>query len=371
MSTSTARYLSLDVFRGITIALMIVVNTPGTWEAIYAPLQHAAWHGCTPTDLVFPSFMFAIGLSMFFSFAAFDYKRSPTLTTKILKRVAVLYIIYFLMCAFPFYDFVLAKFRIFGVLPRLAFSYGIGAFMVLTIGERWLPYLIGFLLLAYWAIMAYFGDPAAPYGMTTNAGYYLDLAVLGEPHMWHGEGVAFEPEGILSTLPAICTVLLGYLTGKLIKTTPNPLFAINRLLFFGSLGIMVALLWHTTFPINKKLWTSSYVLYAAAIDAILVAVLVWIIDVRKNIKWAWPFRVMGSNARAAYVISEMLVIIMFTIKWLLPDGSKMNLYKWCYQHLFATWAAPINASLAFALVFLALNYLLLWGMYRRGWFWKA
>ena len=371
MSIPINRYLSLDIFRGLTIALMIVVNTPGTWDAIYAPLDHAKWHGCTPTDLVFPSFMFAIGVSMAFSFAKFGYRFSSELVTKIIKRVVVLYLIYFLMCFFPFYDFEPSKFRILGVLPRLAFSYGIAAVVVLMVSERWLPYVIGAVLLIYWGIMYYFGDAANPYGMTTNAGYYLDLAVLGDKHMWHGEGVAFDPEGILGTLSAVCTVLLGYLTGRLIRTTQNPISVINRLLLFGAASIFVALLWNNVFPINKKLWTSSYVLYVAGIDAIVISALIWLVDLQKNTKWAWPFRVMGSNALAAYVISEMLVIVMISIKWPLADGTKMNVYQWIYENVFATWATPVNASLAFALTFLGLNYLILWGMYRRGWFWKV
>jgi predicted acyltransferase len=380
----TNRYLSLDVMRGLIVTLMIIVNTPGTWEAIYTPFDHTVWHGCTPTDWVFPSFMFMIGVSMRFSFKPFGYQLDSDLTKKILKRGAMIYLIYFSMCLFwkicgaliggkpmdsEFFATFFIKFRILGVLPRLALGYVLGAFFALWAGSfRNICYVIAALLLGYWAVMYAFGD----YQMLTNAAHKIDLMLLGENHLWHGEGVAFDPEGLFSTLPAVATVLFGYLTGQYIQENKDKMQIIKQLIIAGSVAIVVSEVWNLVFPISKKIWTSSFVVHLAGVDWLILAILIWALDLNHKEKSIFFFKVFGMNALMAYVVSELPIPIMSYIK-VSYEGKITSLYNYFYKSIFLTSTggnAPL-ASLLFAVTWMLICWVILYWFYRKNWFLKV
>jgi predicted acyltransferase len=398
------RLLSLDIFRGLTIALMIIVNTPGSWSHVFRPLDHAKWHGCTPTDWVFPSFLFAIGLSMRFSFKPFNYELNAVVLGKIFKRAIIIYLLYIVFMQFlPFYYyddvgvFLWGRknpVRYLGVLPRLAICYALASIICLSVKRTWLPYILGGILLGYWAIMYFYGDAGNPYGMIpsaeqfigmsdadvtawwkaqmqTNAGFKLDLAVLGENHIYKGEGYPFEPEGILSTLPSIATVMAGYMVATYIQDEPNREKVIKNLILAGAVCVGVSLLWDFVFPINKKLWTSSYVVHMAGIDMLVLGILTYILDYKGITKWSFFFEVFGANAIAAYLISEVPIVLGLRYKIAEPDGKLVSTYGWVYRHWFASWAGPMNGSFFFALWFMLMCWLVLYVMYKKKIFLKV
>ena len=359
------RYLSLDIFRGITIAGMILVNTSGNGDYTYSPLKHAHWHGFTPTDLVFPSFMFIIGVAMRFSFAPFNYTLTPDLRNKILKRAVILFIVSYLIHNFPFIDFSFSHMRIPGVLQRLAIGFAATAFITLTIPKKHLIYIAIGLLLGYWLIMYSFGN----YDETTNAVLYLDRFLLGENHLYDGQGFPFDPEGTLSSIPAIASTLIGYLVGIGIQESKNKTTLVMKMVAWGVVLIIIALIWNRGFPINKKLWTSSFVLLCAGLDMVLLAPLIWIIDIKGKTNWTYFFKVFGMNSIAAYAISELLAISMGYIS-LTEGSSKTNLTSWIYWHGFQPIFGHYNGSLAFAITFVLVCWLPLLWMYKKGIFWK-
>lgn len=360
------RYLSLDIFRGITIAGMILVNTSGNGDYTYGPLKHAHWHGFTPTDLVFPSFMFIIGVAMRFSLAPFNYTLTPALRNKILKRTFMLFLISYLIHNFPYVDFSLAHMRIPGVLQRLALGYMFTSFIVLTLPKKYFIYITIGLLLGYWLIMNIFGN----YDETTNAVLYLDRWLLGENHLYGGQGFPFDPEGTLSTMPAVASTLLGYLVGIGIQEAKDKMKLVFQLAVWGLILVVLALIWNIEFPINKKLWTSSFVLLCAGLDMIILAPLIWIIDIKGKTNWTYFFKVFGMNSIAAYAISELLAIIMYNIP--MPEGdAKTDLVGWSYWHIFQPVFGYYNGALAFAIAFVLLCWLPIWIMYKKGIFWKV
>lgn len=359
------RYLSLDIFRGITIAGMVLVNTTGNGDYTYAPLKHANWHGFTPTDLVFPSFMFIIGVAMRFSFAPSNYTLTPNLRNKILKRAALLFLLSYLIHNFPYIDFSLSNMRIPGVLQRLAIGFAATAFIVLSLPKKWYIYIAIGLLVGYWAIMWFFGN----YDETTNAVLYLDKFLLGEKHLYNGQGFPFDPEGILSSIPAIASTLIGYLVGIGIQEAKDKKILVYKLVAWGVALVLIALIWNKAFPINKKLWTSSFVLLCAGLDMVILAPLIWIIDLKKKTNWIYFFKVFGMNSIAAYAISEVLAISLYAIP--VTDGSsKTSLFNWIYWHVFQPIFGNYNGALAFAIAFVLICWLPLWLMYKKGIFWK-
>ncbi|MES2798366.1 MAG: DUF5009 domain-containing protein [Bacteroidota bacterium] len=359
------RYLSLDIFRGITIAGMILVNTSGNGDYTYSPLKHAHWHGFTPTDLVFPSFMFIIGVAMRFSFAPFNYTLTPSLRNKILKRAAILFIVSYLIHNFPYLDFSLSHMRIPGVLQRLAIGFAATAFIVLTVQKKYLIYIAIGLLLGYWLVMFMFGN----YDETTNAVLYLDRFLLGENHLYGGQGFPFDPEGTLSSIPALASTLIGYLVGIGIQESKNKTTLVMKMVAWGVALIVIALIWNMAFPINKKLWTSSFVLLCAGLDMVILAPLIWIIDIKGKTNWTYFFKVFGMNSIAAYAISELLAISIGYIS--LPEGSsKTDLSSWIYWHGFQPIFGNYAGSLAFAIAFVLVCWLPLLWMYKKGIFWK-
>lgn len=365
------RFESLDVFRGLTIAAMILVNTPGSWSHVYPPLLHAKWHGCTPTDLVFPFFLFIVGVAMYFSFSKYNYELSRDVGLKVLRRVLLIFAIGLALNAFPFRS-SLADLRIPGVLQRIAIAYGLASITVLYLKRERLIYVIASLLLGYWLLLR-FGVSSDPYALESNLVRSVDLALLGEGHVYGGFGIPFDPEGILSTLPAVATALIGYLTGYVVRSgKENVPGAIRTLLLSGASLVALGLVWGQYFPINKPIWTSSYVVYTAGIAQLMLALFVWAIDVKGLKAWTHPFKVFGMNSLFAYMLSSLWVQVM--IYWVIipkDDGSSIAGYNWLYENVFRSVANPINASLLFAIVHVIAIWLVLLVLYRRKVFIKV
>jgi predicted acyltransferase len=265
---NSQRYLALDVFRGMTIAAMILVNNPGSWSHIYAPLKHSEWHGCTPTDLIFPFFLFIVGVSIFFSFMKYDMTLNWKSLQKILRRTLLIFIIGLFLNSFPQWLTDYSKLRLMGVLQRIALAYGIGAVIVLTVNRKYLPYLAAIILLFYWG-MIYFLGGADPFSLKGNITPEVDAFILGKSHLYQGFGIPFDPEGLLSTMPAIATVIIGFMAGNLISTTEKGKIPL-KLAIFGVAGLLVGLGWGQFFPVNKPIWTSSYVIYTAGWSCVIL-----------------------------------------------------------------------------------------------------
>lgn len=369
----TRRYLSIDIFRGATICLMLIVNTPGSWQHVFPPLLHAEWHGCTLTDMVFPAFLFIIGVSMWFSFEKYGRRLSRPVFFKILRRAGLLVLLGLLLAKFPFFWENLDKWRFPGVLQRLGLCYGLAAVLVLSFPNRLLVLVAAILLLSYWAALWFF-NPADPFSLENNLVRQLDLLVFGENHIWKGKGIPFDPEGLLSTQPAIVTVLLGWWSGQILSKNLSDKFeTVRSLLLFGVAIGAAGLAWSMVFPLNKYLWTSSYVLYTGGICMVVLAATVWAADIQN---WrggvARFFQIYGSNALFAYLLAGVLVKTMLSISWL--DASKKsgkgNVFGWIYENVFAQIEAGKTGSLLFALTFMMLVWLVCWILWRRRWFFK-
>ena len=338
----------------MTIAFMILVNTPGSWAHVFPPLLHAKWHGVTPTDLVFPFFLFIVGVSLYFSASKFDHRLTNQALIKVVRRTLLIFGIGLALHWFPFKRSV-ETIRIMGVLQRIALAYGLAALLCLglSIKHLWRAGLA--LLVGYWALMWGFGGDD-PYSLTDNFALQVDLAILGENHLYGGFGIKFDPEGLFSTIPAMGTVILGYYAGALIKSTKDRHLLIKKMLLLGVLLIFLGLAWNIYFPLNKPLWTSSYVVYTAGIAFCFLAVLMELIDVRGYTRWTKPFQVFGLNPLIIYVLSGLIVkITLFMIKWEDAAGKTRNAYNWLYTDVFAALlpSQPKLASLFFALTIVA------------------
>ena len=360
MAETQARYLALDVFRGMTICFMIIVNCPGSWEFVYAPLLHADWHGFTPTDLVFPSFLFAVGNAMAFVMHKYQNQPGSVFWSKILKRTFIIFLLGFLMYWFPFFREAeggglelkpLADARIPGVLQRIALCYFFAAIILHYGSKRFALWFSAIALLGYWVLSYVFGDPADPYSLTGNAGLKLDLFLLGENHLYHGEGIAFDPEGLLSTLPAIVNVIAGYFAGDYIRRNGNSYETISKLMIAGAVLILGAFIWDMAFPINKKIWTSSFVLITVGLDLLIISVLIYVIEIYRRQRWTFFFVVFGRNPLFIYLLADVLITIMAMI----PVGD-ISLQQWFYRDVFGGFAGPYLASFLFALFFMLLNW---------------
>ncbi len=351
---SPKRNLALDVFRGMTVCFMIIVNTPGNGATTFSPLHHSAWNGFTPTDLVFPSFLFAVGNSMSFVMKKWETWTTQHVVWKILKRTAIIFLLGYLMYWFPFfrldkghhfYWYPMSNTRIMGVLQRIALCYGIASLMIYFLKEKTTVIICVASLFVYWILLYMFGDPAQPLGMQTNAGFYFDKWLMGENHMYHGEGVAFDPEGWLSTLPAISNAVGGYLVGKWIQKKSD-YEGIVKLLLWG-FGLMVCgYFWDLLFPINKKLWTSSFVVYTIGIDCVIIGLLVYFMQLQGKVKWSYFFQVFGKNTLFIYLLSELLATVIFII----PVGNS-NLAHWFFENIFSH-AGDYLGSLLFAIAYM-------------------
>jgi predicted acyltransferase len=399
------RLKSLDVFRGIAIASMILVNNPGSWKQVYPPLDHAEWHGCTPTDLVFPFFLFIVGCAMSFSLSKYtqtanksDAAKSQLLETeeqknadkkpascfllpasniywRIARRAAILFILGLLLNtssialdvllnSAPVENF--GKIRIMGVLQRIGLAYFISAIAVLNLSPRHQKLLAVAVLLGYWGALTVFAVGGYTAGELTpegNLGGYVDRLILGSQHLY--KGGPFDPEGLLSTLPAVVTVLTGYFTGEWLRVEPIKTRTSINLAICGLSCVVIGHLWGFLFPINKQLWTSSYVVFTAGWALLLLAACYETIEVR-DWKWGRPFEIMGVNAIFLFVASGIVARIL--LKTHIGTGENApTTYTWIYENWFVPWAGSLNGSLAFAVTAVLFWWLILYGMYRRGW----
>ncbi len=356
----SARLMSLDVFRGMTVVFMIIVNTPGTWSHVYAPLRHASWHGCTPTDLVFPSFLFISGVAMFYSLRKFNFEFSGPALFRILRRVALIFAVGLFLTIFPRFARDYGTLRIMGVLQRIALAWGLGAILVLIIKKNYMWVATAVILLGYWALM-YFMGGSDPYSLEGNYARTVDLAIIGENHLYKGFGIPFDPEGLLSTLPATATVLLGFMTGGLITSKGNSWKTVGWLSFAGVLLIGAGLLWGEYFPINKPIWTSSYVLYAGGIGMVILAVLFIIVDIWNLRGWTGFFNTFGTNALFTYVLAGMLTKTLLAIKI-----GEESLYNWIFTHICSPlFQEQKLASLLFPIMLVIVIWALGYILYRK------
>jgi len=361
--TATKRLISLDVLRGLTIAFMILVNTPGNWAYVYAPLRHAEWNGCTPTDLVFPFFLFIVGVSIWFSFKKYETKLSKTTFLKILKRAIIIFLLGIILNLYPFFDF--SGVRVMGVLQRIAIAYAIGAVLCLSLRRSSLLITLGVILLGYWALL-YFGSGQDPYSLEGNIIRYFDLWVFGNQHIYKGFGIPFDPEGLLSTIPAIGTVILGFLVGQMISYQIESFSKIKKLIMYGILLVVLGAIWGLVFPINKALWTSSYVLYSAGIGMLTFALLIFIIDIKGYVNWAKPFIHFGTNPLFIFVFSGLYartIIYLIEIR-VKNEEVKISAYKYLAE-IFSSIAGNMNGSLLFALCHIVVFWLICFILYRN------
>ncbi|MBC8110290.1 MAG: DUF1624 domain-containing protein [Verrucomicrobia bacterium] len=351
------RYLSLDVFRGLTVTLMIVVNTPGNYETTFAPLKHATWDGFTPTDLVFPSFLFAVGNAMSFTLPKYQLLGSQAFIFKILKRTALIFLLGYLMYWFPFFysneqggfSFSpIGETRIFGVLQRIGLCYGLAGLILYFFKERGALIFCVLALFGYWLLLLTFGDLT----LAGNAVTKLDTFLFGTSHLYKGYGIPFDPEGLLSTLPAVVNVIAGYFAGKFIREKGNSYETITILMVSGAFLLFGAYLWNMVFPINKPIWSSSYVLHTVGLDLLILPILIFVIEIRKINNWTYFFEVFGRNTLFCYLLSELFIPVFSMIK----IGGQ-PLFPWTFNHVFSPVFGDYMGSLMFAISYMLLVWL--------------
>ncbi|OKS88587.1 acyltransferase family protein [Mucilaginibacter polytrichastri] len=365
LTAKPARLLSLDIFRGFTMAAMILVNDPGDWAHIYPPLEHAVWNGCTPTDLIFPSFLFMAGVSIVY---AMQGKKADTANhTKMLlhafRRMVTLIIISWLIQLF--YHPSLSHLRFPGVLQRIAVVYFIATFLYLKSSQKALDWMLGISLVGYYIIMTFIPVPdghAPNLEPETNMGAWIDRLVFTTNHLW-ASSKTWDPEGLLGVLPSVGTALFGMRVGTWIKRTDRDSNTKTAWLFtYGILAIVAGLIWDLFFPINKALWSSSYVLYAGGISTVGLTLAYWFIDVQGHKKLFWPFLVFGANSISAYILADIVPGLINFIK-VNHNGKKMGGMDYLYQTLFAPHFSPVNASVIDALVFVLLIWVMMYPLY--------
>jgi predicted acyltransferase len=362
------RLVSLDAFRGATMALMVLVNTPGDGRHVYGPLEHAEWNGWTPTDVVFPSFLWIVGVAITLSLgrrmeAGVSRVR---LLAQAFRRAVILYVLGVLIYAWPGLN--LSTQRLLGVLQRIAICYLVAVTIYLTTRVRGQLIWIGSLLAGYWLMMTLIPVPGYGAGhldVDGNLAHYVDRVVLGA-HNYHWTET-WDPEGIVSTLPAVATTLLGIMAGHLLRLRRTLAERTTWLFLAGSLLLAAGLVCDIWLPINKKLWTSSYALFMAGLDFQIFAIFLWLVDGVGYKRVVKPLAILGMNAIAVYLASEFLDQALSAVHWM-AGGQAVTLREWLYNSLFAPLASPANASLLFAIAYTLLMYLLAYGMYRRGWF---
>jgi predicted acyltransferase len=388
------RLLSLDVFRGMTIAGMLLVNDPGSWGAIYPPLEHAAWHGWTPTDLIFPFFLFIVGITTHLSLEARRARGDDegALIRQIVRRGLLIFLAGLLVNGFPFFTWGavdgianpsflervvdrLYHWRIMGVLQRIGLAYMCAALLCFRTTLKQQVAIAATLLFGYWFAMTLL--PVPPNGFLgidvlhspseTLAAYFdrllLDWGKYGN-HLWV-TSLTWDPEGPFSTIPAVGTAMLGIICGRWISA-PRPLSErLAGMFAVGSIAMMAGLMWNWSFPINKSLWTSSYVLFTAGMAAVALATCMWIIDEHRVTGWTKPFVIYGMNPIVAFVGSGITARLIYSIFKVESNGRPIALQAWIYQTFYASWLAPRNASLLFAITFVLVWFAILWVLYRR------
>jgi predicted acyltransferase len=308
--------------------------------------------------------MFIVGAAMWYSYKKFDHKLSGDLVLKILRRSALIYIIGLSLNAYAVFSLDLTRLRLMGILPRIAIGYGIASFIVLSLDAKWVKILTGLILLGYWAVLLIFGGDT-PFTLEGSFVRSFDIAILGIKHIPDFHGVKFDQTGLLSTLPSIVNVLFGYLAGRLIDNSAIKLTALKKLILYGLAGIAVALAWNLVFPINKPLWTSSFVLYTCGFASMFLGILLWLIDVKGYSKWAKPFLVFGVNPLFLYVFSEVLAITFGFELIHRISGEKTPIANLIYTNCFLPVASPFNASLLYALTFTSICWLTGWVLFKN------
>jgi len=364
--TESRRLVSLDVFRGLTIAGMVLVNNPGSWEHIYWPLEHAQWSGWTPTDLVFPFFLFIVGVSIPLAFANRLEKGGSKrdLYLKIVKRTLIIFAIGLFLNGLPYFG--LAEYRIPGVLQRIAVCYFFASVIFLNTKLRTQIAIAIGLLIFYWALVKLVPAPGFAAGDLTKEGSlpsYVDRVVFGK-HVW-AQARVYDPEGLLSTIPAIVTSLIGVLTGQWLRTEKTRYEKAAGMFVAGAVLVAIGWGWNAFFPINKALWTSSYVAFTGGLALQFLSVCYWLIDIKGYRRWAKPFEIFGLNAIALYVVADVLAVLLGTLK---VGGEPLGGRIYGF---FAALASPINASLMFAICFVLVCLALMWILYRRKIFLKV
>jgi predicted acyltransferase len=375
------RLSSLDVFRGITIAAMILANMAGVADDVYRPLSHAEWHGCTPTDLIFPFFLFIVGVAMTYSLSKYTAENKPTKAVylRLLRRAAVLFMLGLLLNGFwnkGIWTFDLSSIRLMGVLQRISLTYLFASLIVLKLPRKSQWLVAGGLLIGYWLTMMYIPVPDYGAGMLTregNFGAFIDRLIIPKAHLYKGDGFNFmgDPEGLFSTIPAIVSVLAGYFTGEWIKNKKQANSQTSMdLVLFGLCCLVIGIIWDVAFPINKKIWTSSYVVFTSGWALMLLAACYELIEVRLIKRWSKPFEIMGLNAISLFIAS--VILIKITAKTQLGTGeTAISIYNWIYGNIFASWAGKFNGSFLFALLTLLFWYGVAVLMYRKRWFIKV
>lgn len=390
------RLLSLDVFRGLTVAGMLLVNNPGTWSAIYPPLEHAEWNGWTPTDLIFPFFLFIVGITTWISLqgrrARGDDDRA--LVKQILRRGAIIYLLGFLMAAFPFYQWGTIEgmanpslwdrivyraehVRIMGVLARIGVVYIFAALLTLRTTLKQQVIIVAALLYGYWFAMTLIPNPGrgslGALWLNTPAETleaYVDRWILTPNHIWGGS-TTYDPEGILSTFPAIGTAMLGVMTGRWLKQPRSLIERIAGLYAAGSLAMVAGLMWNWSFAINKNLWTSSYVVFTAGMGCTTLATIMWLTDEHGSRWWTKPFVIYGMNPIVAFVGSGVLARIIYTLWKVDYQGRPTSMEAVIYKSVFEPFLEPKTASLAMAFATVVFWFAVLAWMYRRKIFLKV
>jgi predicted acyltransferase len=365
------RFYSLDIFRGATVAFMILVNNPGDWSHIFSPLEHAPWHGCTPTDFVFPFFLFAVGNAMAFVFAKSKATTEILFLEKVLQRAFLIFAIGLFLNWFPFVrwegDHLVFKnwvnpknpdegIRILGVLQRIALSYLFASIIIHYFKIRGAMLCSLLLLFGYWSLCLLFGKPGDPYSINGYFGLQVDKAVLGAAHMYKGEGVPFDPEGLASTLPAIVQVIFGYFVSYYILNKGKTYEMLAYLFTLGSLFLFAGYCWDMLFPINKKIWSSSFVVYTSGMATIVLCVGMYLVEFKnKKGLWCTFFEAFGKNPLFIFVLSGLVPRLLGLVRWNIHADTtgKINYdspLAWFYQHV----CMPVSSNLAIGSLLYAL-----------------
>ena len=361
------RYYSLDVFRGATVALMILVNNPGSWGHIFSPLAHASWHGCTPTDLVFPFFLFAVGNALSFVMPKMQSDTDIHFWQKVVKRTFLIFGIGLFLNWSPFVKWsdeslifkVWENVRILGVLQRIALCYFFAS-VIIYYGKSKMALFIGMMILVlYWVLNILLGAPGHPYSLSGYFGNTIDQAVLGITHIYKGEGVPFDPEGLVSMFPAIVQVILGYLVGEYIQVKGKSYEMLAQLLLTGVVLVLAGYIWDFSFPINKKIWTSSYVFYTTGLATITLGMLIYLLEF-KDAKGTWSkfFDVFGKNPLFIFVMSGFLPRVLALLRWVDhvdEKGEKVytSALPWFYEHVCKNISSDLRiGSFVYAICFI-------------------
>ena len=373
------RYIAIDVLRGMTIAGMILVNNPGSWSTIFPPLRHAAWHGCTPTDLVFPFFLFIVGAALAFSFAKYGNILNSSSVKKVVKRSLLIFLTGLLLNAFPFYNtspnadlsfwqnwvYYIEHLRIFGVLQRIALCYLVGALLALWMNKPKKIICAGIALMAlHTAILIIFAADEGPFALNGSISAAIDVGIFGEAHVYKGYGIPFDPEGLLGVLSGSATVLFGYLIGGVIRGGKEKTTVVADIYTIGLISLGIGIILSIFIPINKPLWTPSYVLYAGGWSVLMLALFIYFIDVKGKEKIFFPFKALGLNPLFAFVMAGVFSkllgrIIRWSTTVILEDGTTKEVTtsaaSWLYNNgCVSIFGSNEWASLMYAVCYVAL-----------------